>query len=705
MLHTPAQRWIAFTLLMAGLLVPGCSWLGDEVHYLGPPHQEPYRDIAQRIEYPAVDEPSTAAVEFTDAPRTLDYSSAHDVWEMPLAEAVYLALLNNDVIRSGGAFVSRFNPILSSPDAVPTVYDPAIQETGILIGNRGIEAALSDFDANFTTRMLWGRDEVLTNNPFLSSGVAGGTLTSETGDFNATLSKQMANGGQFSLGHQISYLGSNSAFQVFPSTYAGTLSATYRQPLLAGAGTEYTRIAGPIGRNITAVGGVAQGVLIARINSDIELADFEASVRNLLRDVEDAYWDLYVAYRSFDAAASARNATMRVWRVASAKLEVGHDLPPYAEAQARDQLFESQIATDNARSAIYEAETRLRRLLGLNVNDGRVIRPTDEPITARVVPDWTLAVSEALTERVELRRQKWRMKSLELQLRAAESQLQPRLDFLASYRVNGFGDDLIAQNESSTFYKSITNNEQTGWNLGFEMTMPIGFRTAKSQVRNLELQLARARRVLETQELEVSHELANSFQRLARSYQAAELSLNRVRAAREYVSRLEARSDRELNVDLLLRAQRSAANAEVAYYSNLVDYNRALADLHFRKGTLLKHYDVHLMEGPWTPPAYTDSHRRREARMYGLNVDPRMIEEAPEPFALPAPIGNKGVAVPGSILPAPTEDAPPVEPPAVPSATQPLEAPDRAFPQSDVPEEPVSQREAATIDGDPFAVE
>ncbi|MFG0335452.1 MAG: TolC family protein [Maioricimonas sp. JB049] len=699
----PAQRWIAYALLLPGLLLPGCSWHGDEVHYLGRPHQEHYRDIAQRIEYPAVDEPSTAAVEFTDAPRTLDYSSAQEVWEMPLAEATYLALLNNDVIRTGGAFLSRFNPVLSSPQAVSTVYDPAIQETGILFGNRGIEAALSDFDANFTTQMLWGRDEVLTNNPFLSSGVAGGTLVSETADFNATLSKQMANGGQFSLGHQINYLGSNSAFQLFPSTYVGSLSATYRQPLLAGAGTEYTRIAGPIGRNVTAVTGVAQGVVIARINSDIELTDFEANVRNLLRDVEDAYWDLYIAYRSFDAAASARNATMRVWRVAKAKLEVGHDLPPYAEAQARDQLFESQIATDNARSNIYEAETRLRRLLGLNVNDGRVIRPTDEPITAKVVPDWNMAVSEALAQRVELRRQKWQMKSLELQLRAAESQLQPRLDFIAAYRVNGFGDDLLAQNRSNTFYKSITNNEQTGWNLGFEMTMPIGFRTAKSQVRNLELQLARAQRVLETQELEISHELANAFQRLARSYQAAELSLNRVRAAREYVSRLEARSDRELNVDLLLRAQRTAANAEVTYYSNLVDYNRSLADLHFRKGTLLEHYDVHLMEGPWTPPAYTDSHRRREARMYGLNVDPHMIEESPEPFALPGPIGGKGVAVPGSILP----PAAPVEPPAAPpAALPPLEAPDSAVPAEEASTWRASQHATAdAVRSDPFAIE
>ncbi len=43
------------------------------------------------------------------------------------------------------------------------------------------------------------------------------------------------------------------------------------------------------------------GVVLARIRTDRALADFEASVRNLVSDVEVAYWELYFAYRSLDA--------------------------------------------------------------------------------------------------------------------------------------------------------------------------------------------------------------------------------------------------------------------------------------------------------------------------------------------------------------------------------------------------------------------
>ena len=53
--------------------------------------------------------------------------------------------------------------------------------------------------------------------------------------------------------------------------------------------------------------GVNQGVVLARLNTDIALADFEASVRNLVSDVEVAYWELYFAYRNLDAALAGRD--------------------------------------------------------------------------------------------------------------------------------------------------------------------------------------------------------------------------------------------------------------------------------------------------------------------------------------------------------------------------------------------------------------
>ena len=46
-------------------------------------------------------------------------------------------------------------------------------------------------------------------------------------------------------------------------------------------------------------------VMLARINVDISLASFEASVRNLVLDIENTYWDLYLAYRFLETAKAA----------------------------------------------------------------------------------------------------------------------------------------------------------------------------------------------------------------------------------------------------------------------------------------------------------------------------------------------------------------------------------------------------------------
>ena len=71
-------------------------------------------------------------------------------------------------------------------------------------------------------------------------------------------------------------------------------------PLLAGSGAEFTRIAGPVSSSFGGLSGVNQGVVIARINQDISLADFEAHLVNMVNDIQDAYWNLYLRYRIYD---------------------------------------------------------------------------------------------------------------------------------------------------------------------------------------------------------------------------------------------------------------------------------------------------------------------------------------------------------------------------------------------------------------------
>lgn len=645
------QRMMRGSLLLLCLVVvAGCNALKTQHYYWGDVSDwtDYYKDVATQIDVPHDHEPVSEKAELTQPPRRVRHPNKDEIWDLRLQEVLRYALENSQIILDRGQFLSPANRLLASPDSNPSIYDTAIQETGILFGQRGVEAALSDFDALFTTSAVWGRNELISNSASIFGGLPlGATQLEDSSAFRQRLSKELAYGAEFSLNNNWDYGFSNAPSQLFPSKYIGEVSAEYRHRLWAGSGTEFTRIAGPLNRNLRGVSGVSQGVLIARINSDISIADFEAAVRDLLRDVEDLYWELYLAYRVYDAEIVSRNSMLQTLRETKAKCDNGMEGGGTAEvAQAQANYFQARARVQNALSSLYSTEAQLRRLIGMPVNDGRVIRPVDEPTTAEFVPDWATSLSEALTERVELRRQKWNIKSLELQLTAAESLTKPQLDFVSAYRVNGFGDDLISSSDNdgqtvpgyNSAFGSLTNGNETGWNLGFEFSMPVGFRAAHSQVRNLELRLTKARSVLAAQELEISHELAHAFRELDRAYQTAQTNFEFRRSSELQVKAYEAQYlGGQANVDLLLRSQIQRADSEIAYFQSVVDYNKAILDIHYRKGTILIEDGVILAEGEWVPQAYQNALWHASARSAAARGD-RHVDAIPAPFAFPKPL-------------------------------------------------------------------
>ena len=657
-------RW-ASVVLSGGLLV-GCSTSEKKLSYVGETDLQHYKDVVTSIDYPAVDQETPDAVSFSDEPRRIRNPRKDEVWDLGLEEALHTALANNEIIRDNGSFLSPGNRLLSNPDFVQSAYDPAMQDSSTLFGQNGVEAALSEFDAQFTTNMLFGRTKQLSETNSFNQIQAGDTQAISSGDFRATLSKIFANGGQASIQHNVLWQSFNNGSgagaggtRLFQSYFTNNPSATqnggisglefdYRQPLWAGGGTRFTRIAGPISRRPTLqnVPQVNQGVVISRIRTDIALADFEQATIGLVKDVEDLYWELYQAYRAYDTDMTARNSFLHTWREVKVKTDQGLEGGSAAdEAQARDSYFDARAASENSLSNVYNTEGRFRRLLGLPVNDGRIIRPANEPTTAEFLPDWRTSLVEALTRRVELRKQKWNIKSLEFQLEAAKSLTNPRLDFVSRYQMNGFGDQLFGNAEhapsvaggngrSNSFYDNLLSGNQTGGGLGFEFSMPIGFRAAHSQVRNLELKLTKARAALGFQEFEISHELANAFRQLDTTFQTAQTFFNRRRAAELRVqanlAQYKAGASKG-SVDLLLRAQISLAQAEKAYYQSIIGYNRAILDMKFRKGTLMDDDNVYLSESLSHPEAYTQALRHAWARSHA--VDANHLDTQPEEFA------------------------------------------------------------------------
>ncbi|MCY2966030.1 MAG: hypothetical protein NT069_20770, partial [Planctomycetota bacterium] len=211
----------------------------------------------------------------TDEPHRVLRSETPNFWDCDLAVIQQIALTNVAIIRDRSQFLSPGNSLLTNPDLVASGFDPAIQEAGGPFNGTGVGQALGDFDPFFITRTVWGHNELLQNNRFLSGGLAPGMeLDENSAAFSARVEKTLSTGGVVSVGQEWDYNRNNVPARLYPSVYTGRLYGEFRQPLLAGAGSDFTSVAGPLWRNPTG-NTLNQGVVIARLNTEMSMYDFE----------------------------------------------------------------------------------------------------------------------------------------------------------------------------------------------------------------------------------------------------------------------------------------------------------------------------------------------------------------------------------------------------------------------------------------------
>jgi outer membrane protein TolC len=588
-----------------------------------------YQSFVTQIEFPdATSEPSQEAIQAID-PLTLQNPSELPSFDLSLQDAVRLALESSDVLRNLGGSV------VPAPQGSGTEYDPALVELNPL---GGTQAALAAYDATVSSQLFWQK----TDPPALAGGgiqnlfILGFGQTQ--GVYQNQIQKRTATGATYALRSNGGY----NRFDQGGSFFTGTLEAEWRQPMMQGAGTTFNLIAGP-----NAPVGSYNGVFIARINTDISLADFEAGVINLINDVETAYWELYFAYRNLDALISGRESALRAWQQASERLKIGLDARD-SEAQARAFYYQFSAQVNDAlsgRTGLYASEQNLRYMIGFTATDGRLIRPSTDPLQAMVMFDWQSSLNDAINQRVEIRRQQWTIKRRELELIAARLNRRARLDALSQYRIRGVGDHFTGSNE---LFDSLGSLNYQEWRSGLEWSFPVGLRQSSTAVRAAQLNLARDIALLEEQQLRISHDLSTAARQIARSYEQLQINYNRVEADKAQVEVLEARfkSGRD-NIRFLLQAQQQLAQSSSALFRALVDYNLAVRDFHQEKGSLLTYNQISLTEDAINGAMLSGAYQR------GRFLTPR---DNPERVQAQAPVSRGGfdpstIGVPGASAP------------------------------------------------------
>lgn len=639
---------------------------GDLSHYL---------DQAVQLETPDVNHTPLAEVTMADAPHTISNPEFREIWDLSLEECVAIALNNMKVIRGANApgmqTTAQAVQILAGADSVgPTQFagfdansnTPSIFTIGIVesrtggvdgidqneflnsnIGgvpsagaaaNQGTEAALSEFDAYFGADFGFQRQDRPTNvlptfGGFPNTNNSFATISQQPGGVNGfRLSKKTRSGAHFILSNDISYDRGNAFgnLRALPSDWTAELEMEARFPILRGAGAQ--------------VNGAP--IIISRIQTDKNLASLYTNLQNAVCNIEIRYWDLYDAYRKLESAKVGRDSALRTWKLVKARLD-GGEADTQQEAQARGQYFSFRAVVEAALNNVYSAETNLRWLMGLAATDHRLIRPKDEPTLANVEFDGRAVIDEATTRRPSVTQLKWEIKERETEMILARNKLLPRLNASGGYRFVGRGDQLIGANRNginypgvgSRAYENLTDGDFQEFFFLLDLDMPIGFREQLSYLRNVQLRLARDRAVLEDHQLDVTREVSETLRAINANYHLAQSHFNRWVAATKEEEVLELRTEEGVErLDLLLEAQTRRVQTQDAYYTAITQYNKAIALLHCRKGSILEYNGIQFSEGAWPEKAYFDAlghARRRDAGTY-LNYGwtrPRVISRGP----------------------------------------------------------------------------
>ena len=593
------------------------------------------------------------------------------------SELTYTDRSLDDVLRDGLQHSTVLRDIggviLRSPETVRTSLATRLQEAD---PRYGMEAALSAFDAQLAASAAFNNIDRIYNNSFFAGGAT--AFKQDLNDYQVELSKRTATGSLLSVRGVNNYDSNNAPANTFYSAWNSWVEGEIRQPLLQGGGLEFNRIAGP-----GSTPGIYNGILIAKANSDINQHDLTIALTDFVSNVENAYWDLYLAYRELDARKKAMEQALVIWNEIAAEAK-GGGIKAAEESLARQQYYQLKSEVDEALSGrllpgtqvrngatggtvqagggVLSAERRLRLLIGLPASDGSLIRPIEEPTMAAIYFDWDSSLHEAMTQRPELQKQNVSVKKRELELLAAKNFVNPRLDAVGRYRFRGFGNDLIGNGNQggsapASSIGNLANGDNQEWMLGVELTVPIGYRKAHAAVDHAELALARERVIQREQQREIVSNLSGATADAVRAYQAVQNGLNQYLAAQNYFEALSSQKTVGLEVesDRLLDSQRRLVQSEIQFFRARAEYAVALKNFQYEKGALLIYKDLRI--AGVSPP--TDTFPTDGTVIDGGLNDGGVIEEAPEASPVPNAPANEPSAAAAKSLPAPQVNAKP----------------------------------------------
>lgn len=433
-----------------------------------------------------------------------------------------------------------------------------------------------------------------------SSQLQGATTVREnTFDVTVGTRKVLQTGGVAALSWYTRRLNSNSAFLSLRPQYTTDLMLSLNQPLLRDFGRRFSTLQ----------------VRIARIAESGARKQYEASLADLVRGVEDAYWAVLGAEEFVKAQEQGVIAARELLRQNEGKFAVG-TVPRTAVLEAQAQLARRDADLIQAQSLRDNAIDVLRAVINAPTEDQALlvnITPADDPVVEPVELDLDRSLERALESRAEIEAARIALEQSAMQLAIAENQLLPRLDAVGAIGTNGLaGTSQATQLPFPTDEPPVENpfagSEVDAWRLladgryysyvmGLKIEIPLDNAQARADYSLGRVNLDRAR--LELRRLQ--EEVTLAVKRAATNLESDVKSIRARRLARELAEENVRNQQARYDVGLattkdLLDFQDFLTQARAAEIRALTQYRVDLAELRRVEGSLLEAHGIELEE-------------------------------------------------------------------------------------------------------------
>jgi outer membrane protein TolC len=485
-----------------------------------------------------------------------------------LEDAITLALLNNTDVRVNHA-----------------QYDLSIFP---------LERAQQPFDPLIVS----GFSPTRSVSPSASSLSGANTLSTLNQTWNVGYSQLFQTGTSLGVALNSTRSTTNSTFATVNPAFNSGLTFSLSQPLWRNRGLFPNRAP----------------IIIAQRGTRQSRSNFEAQVSNTVQQVINQYWEVIQARKTLEVLRKSLDLAQASYDRDKKALELGA-LPPLDIYRSESQVAQRKIAVIQAEYSLKQVEVALRQSLGADLDDR--IGALDLDLTESAEVTGTLAAADledaltlALKNRPEISAQNQQLAIDDANVKLANNNLKPDLNFSASYTTNGLGGVVFGSDTSGNpvvlsnggFADSLS---QLGgfsfptYGVSLQLRLPFRNSAAQADLGNALVSKRRSLYQMRNLQQSISTEVKNSVHDL----EQAELVIAAAQSSRDLAEKNLAAEERKYQLGaetifFVLDAQNQLSQAELSLVQAKISYQRALTEVDHATGALLDKHKINIASVP-----------------------------------------------------------------------------------------------------------